>query len=439
MSSRDYFLGKRIAVIGVGPHGEMMADVKFLVKANALVSVYDLKSESKLAGHMPTLHTVGLANQVYGSVPAEDLLDMDLIILSHEYPRSSSFLEGARNKGVAIEYPETLFLKLAPPVSVIGVMGAAGKSTVISMLAPLMEAACAKEGNQHSFVIDPESEDGTLVHLKKVKSGDVVTMRIVPMMMGEISALKWSPHVAVFTNAPSGVAYMKSPFEILAHQTYNNYVIGNDHMIDTVRASGFHSKAKMIRTKPTIVPPEWLPALRSPHDREDASLALEVARLFKVGDETAEALFSTWKPLKGRVEFVKKVRGVDFINDSASTTPISTIANMSVLAKNKNLILIFGGADHGGDYRSLYVAMAQYAHTVIVVPGSGTMKERRALDKLENVAVLSVPSTEEAVRVAMDNAKKGDIVLFSPAFPATGIDNSIRERGERFVRTVRSL
>lgn len=439
MSSRDYFQGKRIAVIGIGPHGELIADIKFLVKSNALVAVYDIKSESRLASYMSTLHSLGLANQVYGSVPKEDLLDMDLIILSHEYPRNSSFLDEATKAGIQIEYPETLFLKLAPPVSVIGVMGSAGKSTVISFLAPLMEAACKREGTQNSFVIDPESEDGIIVGLKKIKSGDVVIMRIVPKMMDEISNLRFSPHIAVFTNIPANIAFKKSPFEIIGHQTYNNYVVGGDQIIDSVRTSGFHSKAKMLRTRPGIVPAEWLSNARAPHDREDASLALEVARLFKVSDDIAEQVFTTWKPLKGRLEFVKKVRNVEFINDTSSTTPVSTIASLVTVSKNKNVVLIFGGADHGADYRALYAAIALHAHTVIVIPGSGTLKQRRALGEIDNTTVLSVPSIEEAVRLAMDNAHKGDKVLFSPAFPTSGIDNSIRERGERFVRTVRTL
>src|SRR5882724_7387767 len=98
MRVRDYFMGKRIAVIGLGPEGEMLADIKFMVKASALVSVYDLKTEARLGDSMTELRGLGLANCICGSVPADDLLDMDLIILSHEYPRTSSFLADARKK-----------------------------------------------------------------------------------------------------------------------------------------------------------------------------------------------------------------------------------------------------------------------------------------------------------------------------------------------------
>ncbi len=114
--------------MGLGPEGNMVEDVKFLIKAGALVSVYDLKSEARLKSHLVLLRSLGLANHVCGSIPAEDLIDMDLIILSHEYPRDSSFLKAVdeknrrieldktkivekKEKPIPIEYPETLFFR----------------------------------------------------------------------------------------------------------------------------------------------------------------------------------------------------------------------------------------------------------------------------------------------------------------------------------------
>jgi UDP-N-acetylmuramoylalanine--D-glutamate ligase len=439
MRVRDYFMGKRIAVIGIGPHGEMLADIRFMVKASALVSVCDLRNEARLGAYMGELRAMGLANCIAGSVPADDLLDMDLIILSHEYPRTSSFLADARKKGIEIEYPETLFLKLAPPVMVVGIMGSCGKTTVMSMLAPLLEAASAAEGVQSSFSVDPESGGGMLTHLRRMKSGDVVALRITEPMMHEIRSLNWSPQVAIFTSVPGAASYESSPFEILKYQTYTNYVIGSDHVIDALRVSDPQVKAKMLRTKPSIVPEDWLRYARTAYDREDASLALQAARIFKVSDDTAHEILAVWKPLKGRLEPLKKVKGVDFVNDTASVSPAATIAAMSALAKDRDLVLIIGGADKGADCKELYPAIARSAHTVVVLPGSGTMRERQELRKLEGVSVISAPSLEEAVRQAFDHAHKGGKVVFSPGFEAGGMDGSRTERGERFVRAVRAL
>ncbi len=439
MTSRDYFKGKRIAVIGLGQNGEMVEDVKFLIKAGALVSVYDLKSEARLKNHLVFLRTIGLANYVCGSIPADDLLDMSLIILSHEYPRDSSFLKGPIEQKIPIEYSETLFFKQAPPVTVVGVMGACGKATVVSMLAPMLEMACASIEGQGFFVIDPESGDGIISHLKKIKSGDIVIVRVVESMMRELYALRMSPHVAVFTTVPPAGSYDSSPFEILAYQTYNNFIVASDEIIDMIHSLKVQPKAKMLRTKSSIIPTEWNIVGKGEHDRDNAALALQTARLFKVNDDTAHHLLGQWKSLKGRIELVKKVKNVEFYNDSASISSSATTVAVESLSNGKNVVLVFGGSQTGSDYRSLYSVLPKYVHTMVLLPGSGTMRERALIEKMDHIAVLSAPSIEEAARLALEHAAKGDRVLFSPGFEAVGFDGSRKERGERFVRAVRAL
>ncbi len=443
MTTRDYFQGKRIAVIGLGPHGEMVADVKFLIKADCLVSVYDLRSEARLRNHIIFLRSIGLANYVCGSVPSDDLLDMDLIILSHEYPRDSSFLKNAREKGIPIEYPETLFFRLAPPVTVVGVMGSCGKATVMSVLAPLLEMACEADGTQNMFSLDVESGEGILATLKKIKSGDIVLVRILEQMMQELYDMRVSPHVAVFTTVPPKGSYTGSPFEILAYQTYNNFIIASDEVIDAIHTFKFQPKAKMLRTKSSIIPATWTFGTKGlapwNHDRDNASLALQAARLFKVPDEVCQSFMEKWKPLKGRLELVKKIKNIEFYNDTASVSPDATIAAIRSIAKNRNLVLILGGADGRKDYKELFGLLPLYAHAVILLPGSGTMKERKVLSAIDELLCVSAPTIEEAVRLARDHARAGDAVLFSPGFVAGGFDASRIDRGEKFVRAVRGL
>lgn len=448
-----------MALIGLGPHGEMVEDAKFMIKHGALLALYDLRGESRLKNHLVFLRSQGLANYVCGFIPADDLLDMDLIILSPEYPRDSTFLKAAKEKKIPVEYPETLFFKLAPPVILVGVMGSCGKTTTISMLAPMLEAACehprrnasadangeetqnggAREiGGQKCFVADYESGQGILVHLKKIKSGDILIMRVDENMMRELRKIRISPHVAVFVSILSKSAYDQSPFEILDYQTYNNFIIASDEIIDSTRLYKFQSKAKMLRTKVSVIPEFWDFKGLS-HDRENAALALQAAKLFKVSDEVIQKVLEEWKPLKGRLELIKKVKGVEFYNDTASISPSSTIAGTISLSGNRNLVLILGGVDGGFDYRELHAILPQYVHTVILLPGSGTVKERKSLRQINHVEILSAPSIEEAVRMAYEHARADDKVLFSPGFAAGGFDASRKERGEKFVRMVRAL
>ncbi len=449
MSSKDHFKGKRVALVGLGVHGEMVEDAKYLIKAGAWVSIYDLKSEARLKTELLYLRSVGLANYVCGSIPSEDLLDMDIIILSHEYPRSSSFLRGihAHNqyadennkKKIVIEYPETLFFKLAPPVTLVGVMGPCGKSTVMSILGPMLEYVCEEHGGQSLFVIDPESSEGALAHIKKIKSGDIVLMRMPDMILGELHAMRISPHVAIFTGVPGKRAYKESPFEILSYQTYNNFLVASDEIVDIARSGVVQPRAKMLRTKPSIVPVEWGFVGRGPHDRANAALALQAGRLFKLDDDVAHRILSSWKALRGRLELIKKVKLVEYYNDTSSTTPDAVLAGLTAISKGRDTVLIIGGADLGYDYRTLYAEIPKYAHTVITLPGSGSLRERAAIQAIEGATVKMAPTLEEAVLVASEVAQKGDKVLFSPGFGAGGVDGSKKERGDKFVRAVRSL
>jgi UDP-N-acetylmuramoylalanine--D-glutamate ligase len=161
--------------------------------------------------------------------------------------------------------------------------------------------------------------------------------------------------------------------------------------------------------------------------------------LFKVEDDVAMRAFQSWKPLKGRMELVKKVKNIEFYNDTASVVSCSTEVAVKSLSVDKNIVLVLGGAETTCDYKELFTALPEYAHSVVLVPGSGTMRERESLRGLKDINIISAPSIEEAARLAMENAKKGDRVLFSPGFEAYGFDGSRRERGERFVRAVRSL
>jgi UDP-N-acetylmuramoylalanine--D-glutamate ligase len=442
MTSRDYFKNKMVAVIGLGHNGEMVEDVKFLIKAGALVSVYDLKSEARLKNHLVFLRTIGLANYVCGSVPEEDLQDMDIIVLSHEYDRDANFLRSLKNatKKIMVEYPETLFFKQAPAVTVVGVIGECGKSSLMSMIQPLFKSACSLRDSQNFFVIDSESNDGILTHLKKIRSGDIVLIKMTNTTSKELFEMRISPHVAVYSRLPSENSFQKSPFEILAYQTYNNFIVASDDIVDMTHSLKTQPKAKMLRTKTTIIPTDWgIGQKYYPHERENMALAFQTGKLFRVDEDAIQDILTKWKSPKGRMEFIKKIKNVEYYNDGMSVLPTSTELAIKTLSRDRNIVLIFGGAKSDGYYGPLYEVLPNYVHTIVLLPGSGTIVERKAIEKIQNINIKSAPSIEEAVLIAKESANKGDIVLFSPGFEAVGIDGSRKERGEKFIRIVRGL
>lgn len=431
MNYKDFFRNKRVAVVGLGPHGEMIADIKFLLRNNARVALYDMRSEKRLKGFLPGLKEAGLERYAFGKVPADELLEAELILLAPEVSKKSTFLRKAFQAEIQIEFPDTLFFKLAPSVILIGVMGLYGKSTVSHLIYTILKKSFADYEDQGLFFIDPESTNGALTHLKRIKKGDVVLARIPESLMPHYCEIHISPHVAVITSL--------IPFDILEFQTYNNFIVAPDEVVDALKSENLPSKAKILRTRPSSIPSDWNMKQRAVYDRGNAALALQTSELFKVSPEIAKEAIQGFIGLKGRIELVKKVSGIEFYNDASSTVPQATLSALLSVASGKNVILILGGAYTGYDYGDLIKNISQHVSTIILLSGSGSLGFRTHVENLEEVDFVQALSLEEAVKEALAHAKKGDRVLFSPGFDAVGVDISRKERGERFVKAVRAL
>lgn len=432
MNYKDYFKDKKIAIIGLGPHGEMIADIKFLLRNKAQLSLYDIRSEDRIKRHILSLSVGGLSKFSFGKVPDDELLTYDLIILSTEISKRSTFLKKAIEHGIQIEYPDTIFFKLAPPIILVGVIGVSGKSTVAHLIYGMLKKTFLGHDNQGLFMIDSDSTNGALNHLKKIKKDDLVLARIPENMADHYHEMRISPHVTVIVSPTS--------YDILEYQTQNNFIVAHDNVIDSLKSSiNFIPRAKILRTRASLVPSDWGISKKGIHMVENASLALQTSELFKVTRDTAREIIQGFLGLRGHIEFIKKVNGIDYYNDASSNSPLSTLSALKTLSNNKNIVLIFGGAYTGHDYGDLIRNLSQYTRVLILISGSGTIGIRDKINEIEDVLCIHVLNLEQAVIKSKEVSQKGDIVLYSPGFDAVGVDASRKERGERFVKAVRNL
>jgi UDP-N-acetylmuramoylalanine-D-glutamate ligase len=448
MTYGDFFKGKKVAVVGLGPRGEMRHDIKFLLKQGVAVTVYDMRGLSALRRIIADLKAAGLKEYLLGGVPGEALAAHDLIILSPDLPRSAEFLKESRNLAIPIEYPDILSLKLAPPVTIVGVMGSCGKKAIISMLADSIKRSFRATGMPAPFIIDCEYSNGSLAILSRIKKDGLVIVRMPDYSLAEYARARLSPSVAIIAVAPSTPDPFSTMSKTLAYQTYNSFIITTDEIADMIHNSDeYRNKAKIVRTRAGRFPREWGISFRGEHEREDAALVLETASLFKIDENfvRAAALDYTGKKSPGGIIFIKKVKGVAFYDDSSSERPEATLAALRALSSSPlgnpgaDTILIMGGAETGADYDLLLQNISQYTKVLVLVPGSGTLGLRKRLGAIENLKCLSAPSVEVAVKLARAEAKAGDRILYSPAFAAAGYDPSRAARGERFVKAVRGL
>ena len=544
MNYKDYFSQRHITVVGLGPHFEMVPEVAFLLKEGARVTVVDPRSPAKLGSTLTTLQGLGLEKLVTGRFAKEDIHVGDTILLAPDVnPKDSAILE-AEKMGIKIETVQTFFISLLPPITLIGVMGNCGKSTVSFLTFEMLKRSNSFLKDQSVFNINPDVSN-TLSLLKKVKKGDVIISRIPEEHAHIYYTSRIVPHVAVYTNLNSDIipkkpvglgsvqtghssvansgkdlnsiikpeakdackqcgrvgaclhrpdtktnfleetnlqlvegdsvdartnvvnnsstennslGYKQSNssencmamvgetisavdmFSILSLQTYNNFIVANDSVIDLIKESTqglIKTNAKMLRTGLNIIPNSWDLKVDSFHEKENLSLAIRVAELFKIETSVCKKVAEEFAGLKGRMELVRKVGGLEFYNDSASVNPLSTLTALKALSKNRNVVLIMGGAFKGGNMKFLIDNLPQYTETVILLPGSGTLRCHRELLGLQGVNVIHAGTIAEAVRIARDNARKFDRILYSPGFAVGGFERSVAERGTAFVTQVK--
>ena len=133
------------------------------------------------------------------------------------------------------------------------------------------------------------------------------------------------------------------------------------------------------------------------------------------------------------LEWIRNVEGVDFINDSRSTNVNSTwyaLENME-----KPVILIMGGIDKGNDYSQIYDLIKKKVRCIIWIG-----KDRSKIPQLREIVPVVITFTMgEAIAGAFKKAKKGDVILLSPACISFDWFEDFRDRGRVFKNTIMKL
>ena len=150
------------------------------------------------------------------------------------------------------------------------------------------------------------------------------------------------------------------------------------------------------------------------------------------GSFNFEALKGCEKP-PHRLEFVRNLRGVRYINDSKATNVAAQL--YAIDQSEGDVVLLAGGREKGLSFAPL----RRKIHRLRRVVAFGEAREKIA-DAVNNRARLSICQTlEEAVLLARQMAEPGDTVLFSPGCASFDAFKNYEERGEAFKRLVRNL
>ncbi len=162
--------------------------------------------------------------------------------------------------------------------------------------------------------------------------------------------------------------------------------------------------------------------------------AAAVARIAKIEDSAIAAAVRTFKAVEHRLEFVRKVHGVDYYNDSKATSVDA--AMKAIDGFDGNLWIILGGKDKGSDYTGLRQSLHTKAHAALLI-GSAAPLIRTALESF--VPLVDSDTLEKALKYAASKAEQGDTVLLAPACASYDQFQSYEHRGRIFKELVNRL
>jgi UDP-N-acetylmuramoylalanine--D-glutamate ligase len=450
----------RVLVVGLGKSG--FAAVKFFTSRHMKVSVSDA---TPVEGINPEYISWLARNRIHlesGGHSPELFTTADCIVVSPGIPLDLEPLQAARRQSIPI-VGELAFAGRFLRTPVVAVTGTNGKTTVTTLLGNIFQD-CGKKvfvgGNIGTPLLD---------YINGPQDADIAILEISSFQLdsgGGADGLR--PAAALLLNITpdhldrydSLEAYAASKFKIFAAQQPGDVAILNTDDEQTMRhrdwwpasrrfffgrplhgLPGASLQGRHIVLSAEVSPQERQELydlsnsdLREQPNLDNSMAAILAARLMGCQPDGIMAAIERFSPLPHRMTLVAELNGVRYIDDSKATNIGALQAALTAMPGN--VVLIAGGRDKGGDYAMLTDVIRKKVKMLLLI---GEAKEKmaasfRMLTKLE-----MADSLEEAVYLASNDARPGDIVLLSPACASFDMFSSYTERGETFKRAVLAL
>ena len=318
------YRGRRATIMGLGHFGGGVAAARWLARQGALVTVSDLADGQALADSLAQLADVPIAASHLGGHREEDFCAADLVVVNPAVRPDSRWLQFARRCPARLVTELELFMENCP-ARIIGVTGSNGKSTTAAMIASILEAS-----GRRTF-LGGNLGGSLLERLPEIRRDDGVVLEISSFQLWHFSPAAAMPHVAVVTGCSpnhldwhgSYADYVAAKQRILTGQTTGDVAILNT--LDSEVASWL---PLICRRVAPLFSSDDLPLLPVPgqHNRINAALAATAAIAAGCDREAIRRGLNQFRPLPQRLEWFAVIEGRRFYNDSAATTPESTIA-----------------------------------------------------------------------------------------------------------------
>lgn len=385
------------------------------------------------------------------------ILESDVIVKSPGIPNSSSIVKEALSKNIPV-ISEMEFAQPHSKAKVIGITGTNGKTTTTALIHHLLESngksvkMAGNIGISYARQVADVDPDYFVLELSSFQLDDCKTFKVDIAILLNISP----DHLDRYDN--SLAKYAASKFKITQNQTASDVLIYclDDKTIqkywpkDSIQSQliPFSILKKVetgawlrnesielnIKNKTQHIPMKNI-TIKGKHNTHNSMAAGVVASLLDLKNDQIKESFLSFSTIEHRLEFVGKIQGVKYINDSKATNVNS--AWYALESMTNDTIWIAGGVDKGNDYTDLKPLVREKVRMIICL-GLDNSKIHEAFQE-DVEMIINVGTAQEAVHVANRMSKNGENVLLSPACASFDLFNDYQDRGRQFKRAVLNL
>ena len=448
--------GKRIGVLGIGVSNVPL--IELLCRHGCDVTACDVRYREQMDGEAERLEQLG-AKLKLGPDYLEGL-DHDVLFRTPGLMPFDPHLEAARARGSLITSEMEAFLSLCP-CRVIAITGSDGKTTTSTIISELLKAS------GYRVHLGGNIGHPLLCEIPDIRKDDFAVLELSSFQLHSIHCC---PDIALITNvSPNHLDkhrdyqdYIDAKREIFINQRLDCRLVLNaddehspyyerfakarlSHFSDrqALKDGAFAREGVLVRVNGGAERP-ILPVseIRLPGEHNVLNfLAAFAVTEGLVPDEVCAKVAREFAGVEHRLELVRTLRGVTYINDSIGSSPSRTIAGLHAMRAKP--IVIAGGYDKHIPFDGLGDALCQYAKSVFLT-GDTAEKIRAAIENSQYYKESGLPFTmvedfRDAVLAAANSAGEGDIVLFSPACASFDHFKNFEERGKYFKSIIMEL
>jgi UDP-N-acetylmuramoylalanine--D-glutamate ligase len=379
------------------------------------------------------------------------------VIKSPGIPDKAPIIKKIKEKGIPV-ISEIEFAGRYTNARIIGITGSNGKTTTTSLTHFILKNAglnvglAGNIGRSFAYQVATEQFDTYVLELSSFMLDDMYRFKTDIAILLNITPDHLDRYDYKMEN------YAASKFRITQNQTADDvfiYCADDPETVKGMEGKAFTAKQFPFSIEKKIATGAYLEndnivinttqehfemsitelALQGKHNIYNSMASGIVAKVLELRNDTLRDSLATFKNIEHRLEFVGKISGISFINDSKATNVNSTWYALESMTSD--VVLILGGVDKGNDYTMLKDLVKQKVKAIVCL-GKDNQRIHDAFEDDVDV-IVNTSSAAEAAQAAYHFAEKGDVVLLSPACASFDLFKNYEDRGDQFKAAVKEL